>query len=122
MVKRRLTVHPANDNGLDAGNEEECDPTGAVRVHQLEEDDPSLERERERSTVGKEGFDRLSSIISIFPPDLADERQPQEEADHSDGQDQQLPGMWPAQLPREQVGDGRGQALHANELGGNSTK
>lgn len=84
---------------------------------------PSIEREREREslTFGEGELKRFPSITSIFPPDLADERQPQEEADHGDGQNQQLSGTRPAQLPREQVSNGRGQALHAHKLEGDGT-
>lgn len=64
----RLTVHPADDHGLSAGDEEQRDPTGTVRVHQMEEDDASLDREKEREslTFGEGVLKRFSSIISIF--------------------------------------------------------
>lgn len=121
MGERGLTVHPADDHGLSAGDEEERDPAGTVRVHQMEEDDASLEKDRESLTFGEGELKCFSSLISIFAPDLADERQPQEEADDGDGQNQQLSGTRPAQLSREQVGNGRGQALHAHKLEGDGT-
>lgn len=49
-------------------------------------------------------------------PHLSDERQPQEEADHGDGQNQQLPAVRPAQLLGEQVDDDRGQVVHVDKL------
>lgn len=48
---------------------------------------------------------------------LSDQQQPQEETDHSDGQDQRLSGVRPPQAPWQQVGDGCGQAFNVCELG-----
>lgn len=53
-------------------------------------------------------FSRLQSFSSAH---LSDQRQPQQETDHGDGQDQQLSGVRPPEAPRPQVSDGRGQAF-----------
>lgn len=74
--------------------------------------------------------DSLSTFIVSHPnlrvpspsAHLCEERQPQEEADHGNGQDQQLPAARPAQLLREQVDDDRGQGVGVDELGRQTSK
>lgn len=59
----------------------------------------------------------IDCITSQFAgPHLGDERQPQEETDHGHGQNQQLPAVRLAQLLREQVYDGCGQAVGMDQL------
>lgn len=45
-VPQKLTIHPGDDDGLEAGDEEQVCSTGAVRVDQLKQVESTLSQKQ----------------------------------------------------------------------------